>query len=55
MGATSAVPRPLTGFSARLRDDVDLASLDADIGSVVHQTLAPASLGLWLHAKEGSE
>ena len=55
MGATSAVPRPLTGFSARLRDDVDLASLDADSGAVVRQTLAPASLGVWLNAREASE
>lgn len=47
--------RTVAAFSVRLRDDVDLASLDADIDAVVRQTLAPASLGLWLHAKEGSE
>jgi hypothetical protein len=44
--------RTVTAFSARLRDDVDLASLDADLGRVVQQTLAPASQGLWLHRKE---
>ncbi len=44
--------RTITAFSSRLRDDVDLASLDADIGRVIGQTLAPVSLGLWLHAQE---
>ncbi len=47
--------RTSDAFASRLRDEVDLAALDADLAAVVRRTLAPASLGLWLHAKEGSE
>ena len=42
----------VAAFSARLRDDVDLVSLDADIGQVVQHTLAPASMSLWLRTRE---
>ena len=42
-------------FASRLRDEVDLAALDADLAAVVRRTLAPASLGMWLHAREGGE
>jgi hypothetical protein len=35
-------------FSARLRDQVDLATLSAELLAVVNQTVQPASAGLWL-------
>ena len=37
-----------SAFSARLRDDVDLESLEADVRDVVERTVAPAIVGLWM-------
>jgi hypothetical protein len=35
-------------FSVRLRDDVDLASLEAETRSVVQRTVAPTTVALWI-------
>jgi hypothetical protein len=39
----------LDKFSARLREEVDLATLTADLLAVVDQTMKPAASSLWLH------
>jgi len=38
----------IAAFSARLRDNVDLESLAAEVRSVMAATIAPVSVGLWL-------
>jgi hypothetical protein len=40
--------RTLETFSARLRDDVDLDSLQTELLTVVQRTILPASVSLWL-------
>jgi hypothetical protein len=40
--------RTVAAFAAQLRDEVDLESLSADVLEVVAQTVAPASVGLWI-------
>jgi hypothetical protein len=35
-------------FSDRLRDEIDLASLDRDLDSTIRDALAPRSIGIWL-------
>ena len=43
----------VTQFSERLREQVDLDVLGADLLGVVEQVLAPASLSLWLRDPAG--
>jgi hypothetical protein len=40
--------RTVEGFVARLRDQVDLDALEAELLAVVHQTVAPSGASLWL-------
>lgn len=40
--------RTAAAFAAQLRDEVDLESLRADVLAVVAQTVAPATVGLWI-------
>ena len=42
--------RTIEGFSARLRQQVDLDSLTAELLTVVDQTMQPTSVSLWLRA-----
>jgi hypothetical protein len=40
--------KTLEAFSAKLRDETDLATLDAEVVSVVSRTVQPANVSLWL-------
>jgi hypothetical protein len=46
--------RTVERFSARLRDQVDLDTLSAELLTVVDQTVQPASASLWLRAPGGA-
>jgi hypothetical protein len=40
--------RTVEAFSARLRDEIDLDTLSAELLAVVHQTMEPTKASLWL-------
>jgi predicted unusual protein kinase regulating ubiquinone biosynthesis (AarF/ABC1/UbiB family) len=40
--------RTVDGFAARLRDQLDLGALEAELLAVVEQTVAPTRASLWL-------
>jgi hypothetical protein len=43
----------LEAFSDRLRDQIDLGTLNAELSSVVHDTLQPAHVSVWLRSSGG--
>jgi hypothetical protein len=46
--------RTIEGFSARLRDEVDLDTLTAELLGVVERTMQPTSASLWLRPSAGA-
>jgi hypothetical protein len=44
--------RTLEGFSAKLRNQVDLVSMSSDLSAVVTETLQPTHVTLWLRSPE---
>jgi hypothetical protein len=43
--------RMVAGFAARLKDTVDLDSVRDDLAGVVHQTLEPAHMSVWINER----
>ena len=48
--APADAARTVASFADRLRDEIDLASLTAELDATVRQTLAPSDVRVWLRA-----
>ncbi len=46
--------RTATAFSGRLRDEIDLANLYADVRGVVAATVAPVTVDVWIRQPDAS-
>ena len=44
--------RTVAAFATRLRDEVDLANLNAEVRQVVVATVAPVSVGVWIRQRK---
>jgi hypothetical protein len=47
--------RTVATFGARLRQEIDLDELNADLVGVVHRTMQPTTVTLWLRSSEGAK
>jgi hypothetical protein len=45
--------RTTDAFSDRLRDEVDIGTVTADLDGIVRSALSPTSVGLWLRTRDG--
>ena len=42
------IDSPPAAFSERLRDEIDIASVSADLSATVRAAISPSTVGLWL-------
>jgi hypothetical protein len=47
--------RTVATFGARLRQEIDLDELNSDLVGIVHRTMQPTTVTLWLRTSKGAE